>query len=61
MLTSIDFKALFVFISAAIAIPSNGLPVIIDAIIRLLIPIVGGVIWVFLKPKVIKWREKLKK
>ncbi len=61
MFSSVDWKALVLFMSAAVAMPGNGMPMWIEGLVRIALPIIGGIIWVFLKPRVIKWRNKLRK
>ena len=55
-----DWRAMFVFIGAAIAVPLNESPIWIEILIRLIIPSIGGVVWVFLKPIIIKWKNNIK-
>ncbi len=61
MFSAVDWKALFLFMTAAAFMPKSGLSIWWEAIMRIALPIVGGIIWVFLKPKIVKWRNKMKK
>ncbi len=54
MINSIEWRVLIPTVSLAVITPN------IDLIIRFLIPIVSGVVWVFLKPKVIQLRNNYK-
>ena len=58
MFSSVDWKALFVFMGAAAAMPLEGMPFWVGVVVRLLTPMVGGILWMFIKPKVIKWRKQ---
>ncbi|XRE42206.1 hypothetical protein ACIVBQ_000410 [Tenacibaculum discolor] len=49
----LDMKVIAASIVAAIATPT-------DNVIRFLIPIVSGIVWVFLQPHVVKARDKIK-
>ncbi|TDQ27618.1 hypothetical protein [Tenacibaculum caenipelagi] len=49
----LEIKIIMASIAAAIVTPT-------DNIIRFLIPIVSGIVWVFLQPYVIKVRDKIK-
>lgn len=51
--TPLELKILIGSILTAIASP-------VDVIIKFLIPIISGIVWVFLKPYVEKWRMDLK-
>ena len=59
VLSTIDWRAIMVFVSAAAFMPSNGMPIWLEVIMRFCLPILGGVLWIFLKPRVIMWRKKM--
>lgn len=54
LFNSIDWKVLLGSITIAIAWPY------FDLMARFCIPIISGIVWVFLKPKVMEWKEKYK-
>ena len=54
MFNHIEWRVLLPSITAAITIP-------MDMVFRFIIPIASGIVWVFLKPKIIEFRNKLNK
>ena len=53
-LYTIDWKFWLGSVTAAIAIPY------LDLVARFCVPIVSGIVWIFLKPKVVELKEKYK-
>ena len=54
MISNIEWRILLPSITAAITIP-------MDLIFRFIVPIASGIVWIFLKPRIVKLRDNYNK